>query len=140
MFVITNRDVDDSKRGFAKFGDVPNRLGANELRIVEASKTRRAWRISVLPDVCTPQMKRAVGITDPGKVYCSEYVAEKLRAAVAKGKRHVLLYVHGFNNDMKDVLEQTEKLRQTYQMEVIAFSWPAKGGGAVTGTLSYRRD
>ena len=37
-------------------------------------------------------------------------------------------------------LEQSEALRKTYKMEVLAFSWPARGGGAVSGTLSYKRD
>jgi len=140
MFIITNRQVHESKRGFAKFGDVPNELGPRELRIVEATKSSRGWRIDVLPDTLTPQMKKAVNISNPGDVYCSQYVARKLRQAVTTDKRHVLFYVHGFNNDMKDVIEQSEMLRKTYKMEVIAFSWPAKGGGAISGTLSYRRD
>ena len=123
MFVITNRDVEDSQRGFAKFGDVPNRKGPNELRIVEATKSGNRWRIDVLPDLCTDKMKSDAGIGDQGDVFCSEYVSRKIRAAVQENKRHVLLYVHGFNNDMKDVLEQTDRLRQLYRMEVVAKYW-----------------
>lgn len=150
MFIVTNREVNESEKNpIDRFGAKPNSEGPNELRIVEATKVGRHWRTKVLGDFCTNAMIAEAGIdkNDPkvpkneqGQVYCTEYVAQKLRAAVKDQRRHVLLYVHGFNNDMLDVLEQTEKLRKTYGMEVVAFSWPAHGGGAIEGTLSYKRD
>ena len=129
MFVVTNRQVDESRQGFAKFGDVPNALGPRELRVVEATKGTRGWRINVLPDTLTREMKKEAGIASRGEVYCSEYVARKLRRSVADDKRHVLFYVHGFNNDMRDVLEQSEALRKTYN-EMSKVYQASKGKGA----------
>ncbi len=52
---------------------------------------------------------------------------------------HLLLYVHGFNNDLEAVLNRAEKLQHNFNVEVIIFSWPANGGG-VKGVLSYKSD
>lgn len=137
MFVITNRAIHPNRRGLAQLGASPSEHGPNELRIVEATKRNGKWAATVLPDVLTDAMKQQVGITEAGDVFASEYVARSLQQRI---RRHVLFYVHGFNNDIGDVLDQADALRKLYGMEVIAFSWPARGGGAVSGTLSYKRD
>ncbi len=140
MFIVTNRQVHEQKRGFNKFGHIPNEHGPHELRIVEVTKRGSKWIVDVLPDIIDNKMKKEVGITDPADHFCSEYVSRKIRDSVRRSKRHILFYVHGFNNDMEDVAEQAENLRRIYKMEVISFSWPAKGGGAISGTLSYKKD
>ena len=153
MFIVTNREINDRKRGLNKFGGKPNPEGANELRIVEAIKEGRDWKVYILPDELTDddklavRLKREVGLKDPKDpadpsipYYASDYVAARLQRSIPKDRRHILLYVHGFNNDMKDVLDQAHALGTKYRMEVIAFSWPALGGGAISGTLNYRRD
>lgn len=53
--------------------------------------------------------------------------------------RNLLLFVHGYNNDMTDVLDRAERLEQNFGVEVIVFSWPANGGG-LHGVLSYKSD
>jgi esterase/lipase superfamily enzyme len=47
--------------------------------------------------------------------------------------------VHGFNNDVKAVLDRAEQLEKNYGVEVIAFTWPANGGGT-HGVVSYKSD
>ena len=47
-----------------------------------------------------------------------------------KTGKHLLLFVHGFNNDLDDVLERAAGLEARYGVEVLCFSWPANGGGA----------
>lgn len=154
MFIVTNREVNDRKRGLSQFGGKPNPEGANEVRIVEATKEGREWKkVMVLPDKLTDdnklavRLKREVGLVDPKDpadpsipYYASDYLAARLKRSIPKDRRHILLYVHGFNNDMKDVLDQAHSLSTKYRLEVVAFSWPALGGGAISGTLNYRND
>ena len=156
MFVVTNREVDDEgkKTGFKRFGKKLNPKGALELRVAQAHRGRGGWRVTILPDELSPPMKEEVGIKTRGTVYSSAYVARKLLAAVnpararklgipgvspqTKGK-NLLLFVHGFNNDVAAVLERARKLETLYGVEVLAFSWPANGGG-VAGVTSYKSD
>jgi hypothetical protein len=38
MYVVTNRTVDPTKKGLAIFGQTPNELGPNELRLVAVTR------------------------------------------------------------------------------------------------------
>ncbi|MDZ7811456.1 MAG: alpha/beta hydrolase [Arhodomonas sp.] len=71
--------------------------------------------------------------------YPSLRVACELARRVRKDERHVLFFVHGYNNDMGDVLKTAQALEERYDVEVVSFSWPANGGG-VRGKLSYKSD
>lgn len=148
MFIVTNRVVNEgSKTPFGVFGDRPE-AGPNELRLAEASRQGDKWQLDLLPDQITPEMAESVGL-DPAASYpASAYVARKLLercAGTGTGKqklktgKHLLLFVHGFNNDLKDVLERAAGLEAQYGVEVLCFSWPANGGGA-QGVLSYKSD
>lgn len=149
MFLITNREVNQADKTINALGSKPNPKGPNELRVVEAVRVGGQWGIHVLPDVCTPAMLKSVGITpdpnDPRPVYASRYVAYKtllqLRARQKKtGKAPaVTFFVHGFNNDVEAVLDRAHTLESLYGVHVIAFTWPANGGG-VSGVLSYKSD
>ena len=152
LFVVTNREVDNRRQGANKLGKKLNPKGPNELRIAEAVKRNGSWEIAVLPDTISPAMKREVGIETRETVYASEYLARRLLACVnpprarehgikgARGKgRDLLLFVHGFNNDAQAILERAGKLERLYGVEVVAFSWPADGGG-LPGVVSYKSD
>lgn len=148
MYVVTNRIVDESKTGEAEaFGKTPAE-GPNNLRLVEVTRKGQKRHIHVLPDEITPDMADSVGLPSDGNYFASEYVARKLLERCAgrpsgarsstKG-RNLLLFVHGFNNDMTAVLDRAERLETQYGVEVVCFSWPANGGG-LHGVLSYRND
>ena len=47
--------------------------------------------------------------------------------------------MHGFNNDVRDVVDSAFYLQDHYGIEVIPFTWPANGGG-VAGVVSYKSD
>ncbi|WP_221620897.1 alpha/beta hydrolase, partial [Aeromonas caviae] len=107
------------------------------------------WQLDLLPDQITAEMAASVGL-DPDLPHpASAYVARKLlercagTGSTAKQKlktgKHLLLFVHGFNNDLDDVLERAAGLEARYGVEVLCFSWPANGGGA-RGVLSYKSD
>lgn len=140
MFIITNREVNNSARGLARLGATPNIKGPNELRLVEAEKKSRSWSITILPDEITPAMRKRAGIKQSETpVYASEYVARILFARIRKEKRNLLFFVHGYNNDIKALLERANTLEKLYGVEVLAFSWPANGGG-LRGVASYKSD
>lgn len=146
MYIVTNRMVnEESKDPLGVFGDKPA-AGPNELRFAEARRLGNKWQLDLLPDQITPEMAQSVGL-DPGAGYpASAFVARKLLERCAgtgkqklKTGKHLLLFVHGFNNNMEDVLERAARLEEQYGVEVLCFSWPANGGGA-RGVLSYKSD
>lgn len=141
MFVVTNRAVYPSKSGLDQIGSTLNKEGANELRVIEAHKTNDKWVIKVLPNEATPEMidEASIPIASKNEVYASDYVARVLFNRLRDQQKNLLLYVHGYNNDVEDILERATWLEQKYQLEVLCFSWPANGGGA-RGALSYKSD
>lgn len=145
MFVITNRQVHDRRKGLNKFGSRPNTKGPNELRLAEVKKKGGGWSVEFLDDElpaeesCRLIEKYRLSL-DPGKkYYASLKVACELAAQARKTKSHILLFVHGFNNDMEDVVTRAEDIRKRYNVIVLPFSWPANGGGAA-GAASYKSD
>jgi esterase/lipase superfamily enzyme len=148
MFVVTNRRVNEGRTDLAAFGSKPNPEGANELRMAEAKKVRGKWKIKILPDEITSTMAAEVGLSVPAvdKVYSSQYVIRRLMTRVnpkltgGTGKgRNLVLFVHGFNNDMEAALDRAAAFQRIYGVEVLVFSWPANGGG-VKGAVSYLSD
>lgn len=153
MFIVTNREVDDAGSDIdSAFKSTPNRKGPNELRLAEATRAGRRWKVRVLPDEITPEMAQEVGLASPidpttgGPVYVDRYVARRLLARVnptlvgsrAKG-RNLVFFVHGFNNDVEAVLDRAEEFEKNFGVEVLAFTWPADGGG-LKGVASYKSD
>lgn len=161
MFIVTNREVNPQRKGIAAFGASPNPKGPNELRVAEATRVNGKWQVDILPDVIPPAMAKAHQIeapTDPatgkpGAIYASRYLGRKVLERVNPGilkvpgtnqkmpgtGRNLVFFVHGFNNDVKAVLDRAETFEQMYGVEVVAFSWPANGGG-VSGVASYKDD
>lgn len=148
MFIVTNRIVDESKKSENEaFGSKPM-AGPNELRLAEATRKGKKWNVDILPDTISPQMAKDVGLDPAGSHFASAYVSRKLlercagksgTAKTGKAGKNLLLFVHGFNNDMTDVLDRAEMLEANFGVEVLCFSWPANGGG-VSGVLSYKSD
>jgi esterase/lipase superfamily enzyme len=142
MYIVTNRKVDPSGIGLKKLGSTISGKGPNELRLAQATRTGKEWTITVLPDKMTAAMKREVDVPDKGDVFSSRYVAKQVLNLVHEKNRAVVIFVHGYNNDIEDVLERADGISRNYNVEVIPFSWPANGGGVlnISGTLSYKRD
>lgn len=145
MYVVTNREVLVNESGPEQFGKRPNLNGPNELRLANFRKQGRGWRVEFLDDELPKDEVAALieefrlPIDPDARHFASLKVAcDVVRQARAK-RRHVLFFVHGYNNDMQDVLGTVSALEARYEVEVIAFSWPARGGG-VPGALSYKSD
>lgn len=154
MFIVTNREVFEGRSGLSAFGPSPNQKGPNELRLAEVNKTGRGWSVKILPDIMPQSMLDEAGVSalptnaagEEQPTYASRFVAHRLLARVnpaatgGPGKgRNLVFFVHGYNNDVQAVVERARRLEQTYGVEVIAYTWPARGGG-VHGTASYKSD
>jgi len=145
MFVITNRRVVENATGLDQFGKTPNEKGNNELRLAQITKRKKGYTVKFLDDELDKGEAREfieefkLDLKADKPQYASLKVAcETVRRARAN-KRHILIFVHGYNNDMRDVMDAAFDLQQRYEVEVIPFSWPANGGG-VGGKLSYLAD
>ena len=139
MFLVTNRNVQPGKPGLEKFGDKPNPNGPNELRLARAEQKGGAWDAEILSDRLSPAQKKQLGLLASRPAFASQYVAHHLLDRVQGGNRNLLLFVHGFNNDVEAVLDRAEKISALYGVEVVPFTWPANGGG-VRGVASYKSD
>ena len=145
MFVITNRIVDDQKTGLDAFGKEPNPAGPNELRMVEVTGTSD-FEVKVLGDQLTKAEVEALAAKHKFNIdlnkqwFASLKVACELFARALDEGKQVLLFVHGYNNDMEDVIKTANALEALYNVLVVPFSWPANGGGKVSGTAAYLSD
>lgn len=145
MYVITNRQLHARKNGLAIFGSRPNsEKGPKEIRVVQCEKDGSGdWRTRLLEDRVAPErakeLRAALGITGKEKIYQSVDVAWQLFQQAQAQRRNVLLFVHGYNNDVGDALETGLALERLYGVIPIIYSWPADGGG-IAGTASYLSD
>jgi len=145
MYVITNRKLKKGN-GLDVFGKTPNPSGPLELRLVEVSKIDNVWQTSLVEnllsadEVKTLKKKFNLDIDVTQNWYGSLRVACELFERARKEKKSILFFVHGYNNDVEDVLTTAEQLENTHDVIVVPFTWPANGGGAVTGTIAYKSD
>ena len=135
IIVVTNRNLNSSTSDpLKRFGANFNEAGPDELRLAMIKDEGEGWSVDILPD----QLEM-----DGAMVNASEKTFIDLQARMKEG-RNCLFYVHGFNNDFKDAVNTARDLRDTYDVEVILFTWPANGrekfAGRVGGTLSYKSD
>ena len=72
--------------------------------------------------------------------YQSLKVACDLFDRARREKKHILIFVHGYNNDVGDVLKTAKELQTKYNLLVVPFTWPANGGGPLSGTAAYLSD
>jgi len=145
MFFITNRQFDTSKRGYEKFTKHPNAKGPNELQAIEITGVTSP-KFKLLNDrLPVTEVKRLknkfnLAIDESEPHYASLTVACRVFERARKECKNVLLYVHGYNNDIKDVYNTAREIERLYDVIVVTFTWPANGGGALSGTLSYLAD
>jgi len=56
-------------------------------------------------------------------------------------QKSILFFVHGCNNVVKDVVKDARDIEDLYDdVIVVPFTWPANGGGVVSGAASYSSD
>jgi esterase/lipase superfamily enzyme len=134
LHIVTNRRVFPDRTGFDQFGKDPNPKGPLELRVAKVRKVGTTWKVAIQDDVVTRTIDGKT-VKEPG----SQAAARVLFQRLGRTRRNLVLFVHGFNNDMHAVVERAYGLRRLYGVEVVAFSWPANGGG-LKGIASYKSD
>lgn len=148
MYVITNRAlIEDGQRG-VRLGKNPNPRGANELQIVDATldDDSNDYRAEVLDDELTKETVQSIkkkyrlDLSTRDTHHASLKVAADVFERARETKKSILVYVHGYNNDILDVLKTARSIEELYNVIVFPFSWPANGGGVVSGTASYLSD
>ena len=146
MYLITNRELHRRYKSLKFFGKEPNAKGPNELRLVEVVKTEKSWIIKEITDHLTPKAAESLskeynlGLDLTQKWHASLKVACKLFDQARKESKSILFFTHGYNNDVEDVLNAAMELERLYGVIVVPFTWPANGGGVVSGTASYLSD
>jgi len=145
MYLITNREISKSK-GLKAFGKTPNASGPNELRLMEVNKNRRSWQVSAIDDLLSIKDVKLLNKTyklgiDPSKPwYASLKIACELFEKARKEQKSILFFVHGYNNDVEDVVNAALEIEKIHDVIVVPFTWPANGGGPISGTASYLSD
>jgi len=139
MIIITNRNVQLKKKPTERYGKKFNNKNPDELTLAKANKINGKWQVDIIDDDF--DNKKSL------KQFASEKVFKELQLKMKTEKKNCLFFVHGFNNDFSDVLERGYLFEQNYNVEVVAFSWPANGRNGhhdfiatATGTASYLSD
>jgi esterase/lipase superfamily enzyme len=135
----------DDKTGLAVFGRDPNPIGPNELRLVEVTG-KRQFSTKILKDKLSPAEvntlieQYSLPIDASQSWYASLQVACTLFDQARKQKKNLLFFIHGYNNDIKDVIKAANDLQDSYNVIAVPISWPANGGGKLSGTGAYFSD
>ena len=120
MYVVTNRAI-SNKKNLAAFGKTLNPRGPNELRLLQVTKRGRSWAVKEVPDQLDSKTVKALdrrfklGIDVRSSWYGSLLVACELLSEALREKKSILFYVHGFNNDVSDVLETSFQIENLYK-------------------------
>jgi len=123
IYLISNRNVIKSRNNKEiGFGDMFNEKAPDELRLAKVTGTAKKWSLEM-----THESKSG---NNPSQKLFIELI-NRMR----KKNRNCLFFVHGFKNNIEDVIERCMNFQKEFNVEVIAFSWPADGG--LRGLTSY---
>jgi esterase/lipase superfamily enzyme len=145
MYLITNRKLSKEKN-LKCFGSSPNPIGPNELRLVKVQKEEAGWKVETVNDRLTKEKvkelksKYNLDIDIQDEWYGSLEVACEIFEQATKEQKSILFFIHGYNNDIDDVLKAAHEIELLYKVIVVPFTWPANGGGAFSGTAAYLSD
>lgn len=142
MYIVTNRKLSDSTGGYDIFEDTQNTNGSNELRLLEFDNEVFTLLDDQLASEKVIRLKEefSLDIYEDENHYASLEVASKIFTQARDENKQILVFIHGYNNDMEDTVKKALEIEETYKVIVVIFSWPANGGGIVTGTASYLSD
>ncbi len=146
MFIVTNRKISKKKGGFSIFKKTPNPKGPNELRLLELVSEGDKKNFTLLSDKIPKKRVKELNEKYNLDLDMKQTWPVSLDAAcqifdrAKQEKKQVLVFVHGYNNNMQDIVTTAEKLEAAYNVVVVVFSWPANGGGFFSGTAQYIGD
>lgn len=146
MYVITNRAL-SKDTNIDAFGKTPNPQGPNELRLVRVKRSGKGWSVSQVTDKLSPATVKKLNTNHGLKLdtrqdwHGSLQVACELFEEARTQRKSILFFIHGYNNDVDDVMHAAHAIEAYYDdVIVVPFTWPANGGGAISGSASYLSD
>ena len=130
IIVVSNREVNENLSDENVFGERVNPQGINELRFATASfeQTQQRWFVDLKPETNSAQK--------PSELLFKQVVEQTRNGELSP---HWVLFVHGFNQSITDVLEWSLDLETNYSVNVLAFAWPSNQGGFVTSEYRSAR-
>jgi len=134
MIIVTNRNINEGGTGDTLFGEKPNVVSLDELRVAIANHndTTGQWQVELLPE---PQVMGELNV--PSRLLFNRVIADVEAGELTSDW---LFYVHGFNQSFAGNLEECRRLERTYGVNIIAFSWPSNQGGFVTNEYRDARE
>ena len=135
IIIASNRNLNEAGKGETLFGESMNSRGPGELRFATAEfdTTRDEWAVDLLSEPDGENLKTE---TRPSKALFERMLGEV--EAGHKGRNWVL-YIHGYNQSFGECLRVSREIAERYEVEVMAFAWPANPGGFVLGEYSQAR-
>ena len=122
MLLITNRNIVKNDVGESWFGEKVNDKGPCELRLAWADKNLNDdWNVDLIPEKTEDLQDNP-----PSKRALKEYFEELKESGKA-----CVFYIHGFYKSFEESLNQARNISETYNVGVVAFSWPSNTGGFV---------
>jgi len=146
MYLITNREIIKRAKGLKRFGKKPNSEGPNELRLMRVERSSRSWKVTEVADRLSTAAVRKLkqqfdlDIDETQPWFGSLQVACDLFEQARDSGKSILFFVHGYNNDVEDVLTAAREIESLYDVIVVPFTWPANGGGKLSGAAAYLSD
>lgn len=146
MYIVTNRKISKRRGGFEIFEKTPNTNGPNELRLLELAEERGKGIFTRLNNKISKKRVKEINrdfnldLDTNEDWFASLDVACKIFYRAKVKSKNILVFVHGYNNDMNDIVKTAQKLEKAYNVLVLIFSWPANGGGFFSGTAQYVGD
>ncbi|MDH3689182.1 MAG: alpha/beta hydrolase [Gammaproteobacteria bacterium] len=120
ILVVTNRNITDATRTDAGlFGERVNTKGPSEIRLAWAQHRRRRWSLQLIPEPAV--------LTEANRP--SRHVFHACIDSLHQTRRNCVLYVHGFNKEFTETLEQARAIHDRYGVATVVFSWPSNPGG-----------
>jgi esterase/lipase superfamily enzyme len=141
LYIITNRRIKSNVGSYEIFDYILNPRGIRELRLI---KYLGDDKFRLLEDKLSQNKVQSIknefqlDIDVNDTYYSSLEVASDIFKKARDENKQILVSVHGYNNDMKDVIERSRKIEDLYNVVVIIFSWPSNGD--VFGYLDDKDD
>lgn len=122
IIVISNRNINSEYNNEYLFGERPNELGAEQIRIAKAeyNSSNNQWSLELLPE-------------DNATTIPSQELFEEIARGIRDGdyKRNWVFYIPGYNQSSRSSLDASWQISQKYEVDVVLFSWPSNPGGFI---------
>ena len=130
MYIVSNRNVQPQARPEKRFGETYNAAGPSNLRVARASYLKGRWSVDLIDEPARMTSRSRLP---------SEQVYKEVMRCLRREQRQCLLYVHGFNTSFKELLERARDLEDTYDVELVCFTWPSNPGGFISSEYRQAR-